>query len=269
MHAGHGTGAQLTPRRPRRAQLAQRQIDDVIALSRRRRDRHRGRGGARLEDLELVGSERRSQRTACEREPHQSKHADRSAELGHLPRLSTFRAVRSGSAVVTLITTGGGRWAQASGELAVEVPMRRVLLLASLLALTGCPASSSNDGGVDAPVMDAPSSDTGASDTGSSDTSGLDTPLADVFYPDAPTADVPSGLDAGPRCGVSMGGSCEDGALACSCCPAGGPTMHCVCSTPCTTDADCTDAARPTCQHAPGEAGFCAPADFTCCWLCL
>ena len=77
--------------------------------------------------------------------------------------------------------------------------------------------------------------------------------------------------DAGPMCGGTVSGTCDRG-LDCSCCPAGGPLNNCLCSTPCKTDDDCDDAARPVCQRPPdlagGGDGFCAPADFRCCWLC-
>jgi hypothetical protein len=136
--------------------------------------------------------------------------------------------------------------------------MTRAFLFASLVLVAGCPGSSSTDTGTgsDVPVLDAPTT---------TDAPGLDAPAADTPGLDAPsTPDTPGG----PVCEGGMTGSCTGG-LSCECCPAGGPTMNCLCSTPCTTDAQCTDPSRPTCQHPPDGPGFCAPSSFTCCWLCL
>jgi hypothetical protein len=69
-------------------------------------------------------------------------------------------------------------------------------------------------------------------------------------------------------CSVQTPGSCADAALACSCCPWVGSTHHCLCSSACKSDADCMDATRPTCQRPSGGTGFCAPTEFSCCWLC-
>jgi hypothetical protein len=133
------------------------------------------------------------------------------------------------------------------------------LAFASLLAvLPGCPASTTADAGTDTPVLDV----------SSLDVPELDAPVVSDAPLDTPVPVDTAGNDAGPACEGGTFGSCEGG-LSCGCCPAGGPTMNCLCSTPCTTDADCTDAARPTCQHPPDGPGFCAPAAFTCCWLCL
>lgn len=138
--------------------------------------------------------------------------------------------------------------------------MHHFLGFASLLALVaGCPASNSTDAGRDAPGLDAPAPD---------DVPGLDAPPPLDVPLDTPAPIDTAGADAGPLCQGGTFGRCE-GALSCGCCPAGGPTMNCLCSTPCTSDTDCTDPARPTCQHPPDGPGFCAPADFTCCWLCL
>jgi hypothetical protein len=71
------------------------------------------------------------------------------------------------------------------------------------------------------------------------------------------------------ECSDQAWGVCADAALACQCCPNGGPSQHCLCSTTCKADAECTDPARPKCQQpSGGSAGFCAPADFACCWTC-
>ncbi len=70
-------------------------------------------------------------------------------------------------------------------------------------------------------------------------------------------------------CTLTTFGTCSNTSLSCQCCPAGGPFEHCVCSTTCKADADCTDPTRPTCQKPAGGTGFCAPTDLTCCWGCL
>jgi hypothetical protein len=70
-------------------------------------------------------------------------------------------------------------------------------------------------------------------------------------YPDADAMDV-----CGPR-GAS-----------CLCCPTGGPTQACICTTQCTEDEDCEDPSRPDCNIDPRftERGICAPSGFTCLW---
>ena len=91
--------------------------------------------------------------------------------------------------------------------------------------------------------------------------------VADIAEPAPDLAD--ESTDAGPTCGGHLSGTCEAASLSCQCCPAGGPSQNCLCSTPCKVDVDCTDPTRPVCnQSAPDQPGFCAPADFTCCWLC-
>jgi len=77
--------------------------------------------------------------------------------------------------------------------------------------------------------------------------------------------------DAGPICGGLSIGWCGDPNLTCQCCPIGGPAQRCLCSTPCLDDSECTDASRPVCNkpESNGVKGFCAPADFSCCWLCV
>jgi|SRR5215831_10588494 len=74
--------------------------------------------------------------------------------------------------------------------------------------------------------------------------------------------------DGGEACQGTMAGVCTGG-LTCDCCPAGGPLQHCLCSTSCASDAECSDPARPHCERAPqAPTGFCTPAGFQCCWLC-
>ena len=60
------------------------------------------------------------------------------------------------------------------------------------------------------------------------------------------------------------------GAATCRCCPAGGPAQYCVCTTACTSNADCRDPARPTCDvEGVSSQGLCRDASFACCWKCL
>lgn len=88
--------------------------------------------------------------------------------------------------------------------------------------------------------------------------------------PDVPAAgEVSEADDTVPACGGLAFGACADPALSCQCCPAGGPAQRCLCSTACKTADDCTDPSRPACQQGPGGGGFCAPADFSCCWACV
>jgi hypothetical protein len=77
--------------------------------------------------------------------------------------------------------------------------------------------------------------------------------------------------DAGPMCGGFVTGWCGDPNLTCECCPIGGPAQRCLCSTPCLDDSECTDLSRPVCNKPESNdgMGFCAPANFSCCWLCF
>jgi hypothetical protein len=73
---------------------------------------------------------------------------------------------------------------------------------------------------------------------------------------------------AEPTCGGRSAGSCL-GSATCECCPAGGPTQYCVCTTPCSSSTECLDPARPICDRpTTGGAGLCRDASFTCCWGC-
>ncbi len=73
---------------------------------------------------------------------------------------------------------------------------------------------------------------------------------------------------AEPTCGGRSSGSCLDSAT-CECCPAGGPTQHCLCTTPCSSSSECLDPTRPICDRpATGGTGLCRDASFTCCWGC-
>ncbi len=94
-------------------------------------------------------------------------------------------------------------------------------------------------------------------------------------HADGPADTAPEASDPGPEvvqatCIDLTFGTCAAKDLSCECCPYGGPANHCLCSTPCMTNTDCTDASRPVCQQpGAGSQGFCAPADFGCCWMCL
>lgn len=83
----------------------------------------------------------------------------------------------------------------------------------------------------------------------------------------------PGGRDAGPgeMCSPSSGGAGCGGGLSCLCCPETPVTDHCLCTTECTMDRDCRDAARPLCNRSMfgpggGMRGICTPRDFRCAW---
>ncbi len=82
--------------------------------------------------------------------------------------------------------------------------------------------------------------------------------------PDAPIA---PGTDAGPMCGETAMGWCAGG-LTCLGCPAGPIMEHYLCTTPCTSNAECADPARPTCSMDMfgGGMGLCVPPGFGCAW---
>jgi hypothetical protein len=75
----------------------------------------------------------------------------------------------------------------------------------------------------------------------------------------APTACMPNSdaMDLCAREGTS-----------CLCCPIGGPAQACICTTACTTSAECADAARPTCNIDTRYVarGICTPEGFVCRW---
>lgn len=61
-------------------------------------------------------------------------------------------------------------------------------------------------------------------------------------------------------------GTCS-ASLQCLSCPSGGTTAQYLCSTACTSNADCTDPARPLCnQAAAGSTGLCTATGFACRW---
>jgi hypothetical protein len=137
------------------------------------------------------------------------------------------------------------------------------------LAIAGCGGDGSveADGGLDAFVeldgrvaldaredVDAP----GAIDAATDDAQAVD----------AGPDDDAGAQDGGPLCEGMIRGACTGAGLSCECCPAGGPLERCLCTTPCTSDAECTDPARPHCnQESTGSAGLCTPAaGFVCAW---
>jgi hypothetical protein len=73
-------------------------------------------------------------------------------------------------------------------------------------------------------------------------------------------------VDAGPACEGMMFGACPSG-VECLSCPTG-PIMEAfLCTTHCTTDADCTDSSRPHCSidtFGHGTEGICTPPSITC-----
>jgi len=74
------------------------------------------------------------------------------------------------------------------------------------------------------------------------------------------------GTCASPSCPMSCGAG-----TSCQCCPAGGPSMTCVCSTPCSSDADCKDPVLKLCNKDgtdPTSKGFCTAPGLHCCWGC-
>ena len=87
---------------------------------------------------------------------------------------------------------------------------------------------------------------------------GLDAPDVDVA--DAPPADV-------TRCMPGGGLTCPAG-LSCQCCPAGGPLSHCLCTTTCTTAADCRTPGLSRCDvdTLSGGSGLCMPDGLVCRW---
>jgi hypothetical protein len=150
-----------------------------------------------------------------------------------------------------------------------------LLLLLAVLGLVGCgdgtgdtDAGPTTDGGGG---MDAASDDAGMGvDSGPADAGpGVDAGPGDDG---GSTDDAGPGVDAGPVCGGNLPGSCAaTPGTTCLSCPAGGPAEHYLCTTACTSDAQCTDAARPRCNRPSGGpgvggAGICTPDTFACAW---
>ncbi len=146
------------------------------------------------------------------------------------------------------------------------------------VALLGCACSSGPETVAEAP--DTGGTDTSTGDVGDAtgETAGDTGVTTDSGGSDAATDASTEGgtdggsdviaIDSGEVC-TSAGGKCTDTKLACQCCPGGGPTVKCLCTTLCKADADCTDSARPKCNQAKaGDLGICTDPAFTCCWGC-
>ena len=75
--------------------------------------------------------------------------------------------------------------------------------------------------------------------------------------------------DAGPACSEMSMGSCPAG-LTCIGCPSGPIMEHYLCTTSCTSGADCTDPDRPVCNLpgtlGGGGPGLCTPMGYGCTW---
>ncbi len=148
-----------------------------------------------------------------------------------------------------------------------------VLFAAGLFAAAPHAACGGDDA---APATDA-GRDLGGGDLGGSDLGGnVDGGPADAGGGDAGDLDAGStdagdfdggNVDAGPLCADFTFGSCGLAGTACLGCPAGGPRNHFLCTTACTSDANCTDPARPHC-NAPsaGADGICTDVGFGCAW---
>lgn len=154
-----------------------------------------------------------------------------------------------------------------------------------LMALAAIGCGESNDvgdagargdgGGMDATVgRDAGSGDDAGSgeDAGPTEDAGSrDAGPTDAGPGDAGPIDAGPPADAGPLCEGMTRGRCDGAGTMCLCCPAGGPLERCLCTTACSTDADCTDASRPLCNRpmggpGTGRMGICTPRDFACAW---
>ncbi len=142
-----------------------------------------------------------------------------------------------------------------------------LVLAAGLLAACG--------GGDVVPTTDAGRDLGGSADAGERDDAGSD----DAGNTDAGSTDAGSddagevdggNVDAGPLCGPSASGSCSASpGTSCLSCPAGGPSEHYLCTTPCNIDANCTDAARPHCNRdtsSTAGGGICTALEFGCAW---
>jgi hypothetical protein len=128
--------------------------------------------------------------------------------------------------------------------------IRALAVLLSALVATGCgEAVTDADAGDDA--MDA----------------AIDAPVeVDAWAP----PDAPPRPDGPILCSDHEPGACGTPGEICWCCPGGGASArNCLCSTGCSSDADCHDPDRPACTMATGSGtGFCIPRAYVCCWDC-
>ena len=152
--------------------------------------------------------------------------------------------------------------------------MRTPFLATSLFLFVGCSSGDATSvAGADSSVTDG-TADGVVADSSALDSAFGDAPTTDSAKGDSTTPDI--GKDGTTDTGTppTDAGTCTKGAacgvdgVACLCCPAGGPTERCTCTTECTTDVDCKDAAHPVCNHSPGMKGICTTKEFICCWLC-
>lgn len=143
--------------------------------------------------------------------------------------------------------------------------MRARLLLPLLLLPFGCSSGdfTTGSGAVDAETdstLDA-TSDTRVDDGGGNDVAdGAADVGGDTGGMDAPPPPP-------PMCDPTSTSSCPVGGT-CLCCPAGGASQHCLCTTHCTSKEECKDPALPRCNQPIGGAmeGICTPTDFLCAW---
>ncbi len=133
-------------------------------------------------------------------------------------------------------------------------------------ALCACASNATTDGGSDVPTGDTIVGESGSTDTPAVDSATNDTVSTDATGTDVVATDT-AGTDAGPACGETMRGTCAGG-LMCLECPLGPIMVHYLCTTPCTSDAQCTDASRPHCNRETmgGAAGICTTATYVCSW---
>lgn len=173
-----------------------------------------------------------------------------------------YLAIRIGAALATIWVGCGDDDGAAAGETGPRLDVGPLPTPDTGAATTDTGAATSDTGAADMATVDAAS----ASCAGETCGAGEQCCALDCEGTRGCSASCPD-LDCAACEGMTVG-VCG-GALECTCCPAGGPTQNCVCSTRCASDADCTDAARPVCNRPTfGGMGFCAARDFRCCWEC-
>jgi hypothetical protein len=97
---------------------------------------------------------------------------------------------------------------------------------------------------------------------------GETSPTKDSAVDTAQAKDLAPGEGVAEECTPATD-NCTGG-LKCLCCGSIGPSPICVCSTPCSSTADCTHANLPSCNKATdaGTGGICTPVGYNCCWFC-
>ncbi|HEY5374336.1 MAG TPA: hypothetical protein VIK01_11665 [Polyangiaceae bacterium] len=162
------------------------------------------------------------------------------------------------------------------------------------LALAACAGTSTNPGSGSAGAGGTPAGASGASGSvgtggsgvtagaggagraGGSSVAGAGNAGGAGGLGDAGGAAAAGASGAGAPGAGGMTNSCTPqascaGNTTCDCCLGPGPTQHCLCTTNCTTDADCIRMApaRPSCDLNPSNGiGICRDASFACCWGC-